>query len=235
MLNKLLLLLKYSGFISSEVKKPDYKFKPHFNSTHSQTLKIIKKSSNVLDIGCHDGKFMDILKEENNCETLGIDIHNPENRSDIILQDLDKGLSELDFKKYDYICILDVIEHLNSPEKFLSSLFNKVSTTQNIIISTPNIAFFPMRISLLLGNFNYAEQGILDFTHKRLFTFSSLKKIINDNNFHIISAIGVPAPFPFVLGNNLISRILIKVNSILILISKTLFSFQILINVKKNK
>ena len=81
---------------------------------------------------------------------------------------------------------------------------------------------------LIIGNFNYGKRGILDRTHTRLFTFSTLKSLLSQNGFSIISKKGIPAPYPLAIGENLISRILININIFLIKISKTIFSYQIM-------
>ena len=62
------------------------------------------------------------------------------------------------------------------------------------LLSTPNIAFAAIRLNLLLGRFNYAERGILDITHKRLFTRRSLLRLLNDCGYDIenIHPVGVP-------------------------------------------
>ena len=81
---------------------------------------------------------------------------------------------------------------------------------------------------LLIGFFNYGERGILDKTHTRLFTISSFKKIFIDH-FEIKKTIGLPAPYPLAIGDNFFSKFLIKINVFLIKISKSLFSYQVML------
>lgn len=159
------------------------------------------------------------------------------NNIDFFLCDLNRELPDLDYNKFDYILFLDVIEHLENPENFLDRLYDKVSDNEKIeiLISTPNISFFIMRFMLLLGFFNYGKRGILDKTHTRLFTFQSFRKIIKDSNFEIIEIIGIPAPIPLIVGENLISNIFININNIAIKIWKSFFSYQILCKIKPNK
>ena len=78
------------------------------------------------------------------------------------------------------------------------------------------------------------KRGILDKTHKRLFTFSTLKSLLVQNDFKITKSYGIPAPFPLAVGENFLSKILININTFLIKISKNLFSFQIFYEVKPN-
>ncbi len=82
---------------------------------------------------------------------------------------------------------------------------------------------------LLFGHFNYGKKGILDATHTRLFTFRSLPVLLKQSGYKIIELRGIPAPFPKALGNNFLSRLLVRVNSALIRLSRGLFSYQIFV------
>ena len=61
----------------------------------------------------------------------------------------------------------------------------KHCTNTKLIISTPNVGFLIIRLMLLLGQFNYGKRGILDMTHTRLFTFSSLRQLLEQRGFQI--------------------------------------------------
>ena len=89
-----------------------------------------------------------------------------------------------------------------------------------------------MRLMLLFGNFNYGQRGILDKTHKRLFTFQSFYKLISQSGFKFEFLTGIPAPYPLAIGDNFISRSMISINKFFISISKNLFSYQIYSEVK---
>ena len=126
--------------------------------------------------------------------------------------------------------MLDVLEHLKNPEKILEFINYNMSfnASQKLIISVPNTANILIRLSLLFGNFNYGERGILDKTHLRLFTLNSIKNLLLESNFKIKKTIAIPIPFPLVIKNKNLSKILMKINNFLILISKSVFSFQLL-------
>ena len=84
-----------------------------------------------------------------------------------------------------------------------------------------------MRINLLLGRFSYGKRGILDLTHCRLYTFSSLKNLFEQCGFNVTVGKGIPAPFPKAIGENWLGHLLVFINNFLIKISKGLFSYQI--------
>lgn len=94
---------------------------------------------------------------------------------------------------------------------------------QKIIFTTANISFFPVRMMLMLGYFNYGKSGILDKTHTRLFTFSTFKQLITDARLTVLAVKGIPAPYPKAIGDNFISRMMLAINLFLITFSKDFF------------
>ena len=145
------------------------------------------------------------------------------------LHDLNFGLPALDYEKYNYVLMLDVIEHLARPEAFLEQLRTALSMNPatEVMISTANIGFIVTRFMLVIGQFNYGRRGILDLTHTRLFTFGSFERAVKQAGFDIIERVGVPAPAPLALGDNFVSRTLLKINSGLLHLLRGLFSYQI--------
>ena len=224
----------YDRKFSFKVKKleENYLSKLDFKSTHSITYKIINEKSNIISIGCGSGHLEKKLFYEKKCKIDAIDQY--DNSFDFIenFKKIDLDLDELnfDFKKYKYIIMLDVLEHLKNPEKILEFINYNMSfnASQKLIISVPNTANILIRLSLLFGNFNYGERGILDKTHLRLFTLNSIKNLLLESNFKIKKTIAIPIPFPLVIKNKNLSKILMKINNFLILISKSVFSFQLL-------
>lgn len=98
-----------------------------------------------------------------------------------------------------------------------------------LILSTGNIAFAVTRFLLLAGQFNYGKRGILDLTHTRLFTFGTLRRLLEGAGFQIQFARGVPAPFQLALGEKPVGRVLSGINRGLIRMRRQLFSYQIFV------
>jgi len=93
-------------------------------------------------------------------------------------------------------------------------------------VSTANIGFLVNRLMLLFGQFNYGKRGILDLTHTRLFTFKSFRQLFEQGGFRVTAARGIPGPFPLALGNQALSRFVMRVNQWLIAVVPGLFSYQ---------
>jgi glycosyltransferase involved in cell wall biosynthesis len=209
-----------------------YQLKVGFDSPHTATLDLVPVGAKVLDLGCAGGYMSAILERERGCQATGVDkfpLGENVKLSRFIEHDLNDGIPDVNIADYDYVLLLDVIEHLNVPEVFFDRLRDamKYCTKTKLIISTPNIGFFIIRLMLLLGQFNYGKRGILDMTHTRLFTFSSLRQLLEQRGFQIASSRGIPAPFPVALGNNPVTRLLVAANKAALRLLPCLFSYQI--------
>lgn len=211
-----------------------YEPKLGYDSSHSAVLKLVSSGAKVVDLGCAGGYMCAALQRDRGCACTGVDMF-PLPRgislNRFVQHDLNTGPPELVFSDYDYVLLLDVIEHLVSPEMFLDRLREsmKYCTRTKVIVTTPNVAFFIVRLMLFLGQFNYGKRGILDLTHKRLFTFASIGHLFEQRGFHVSTRRGIPAPFPVALGRGFLSRVLLALNNLLLRLLPTLFSYQILV------
>lgn len=209
---------------------PNYQDKTTFDSSHIFAISRVKSGETVLDIGCGQGHIARVLAEKG-CKVQGVDEFAPADVTPFVRftqGNLETGMSEYVTQAFDVVLLLDIIEHLSNPEQFLDDLYQRVKGTPvRIILTTPNIAFIIMRLMLLFGRFEYGKRGILDKTHKRLFTFPSLRRVAEQSGFMIQHTEGIPAPFPLALKNQTLGRFLLKLNGWLIRISKGMFSFQI--------
>ena len=216
----------------SEQNNAHYDLKLGYASSHQFALDAIAPGTSVLDIGSGPGGIAGELVKKG-CRVAVVDQFLPTHDVDpgvvVLTQDLDQEPT-FDVRGYDYLLLLDVIEHLKSPELFLERLRSQFDyAPRTLILTTPNIAFGIQRVMLLFGQFNYGKAGILDRTHTRLFTFRSLKQLLDDAGFRIKEMRGVPGPFPKVLGNGFVGRAATTINQLLIRVSRSLFSYQIFV------
>jgi SAM-dependent methyltransferase len=207
-----------------------YRAKFHFESPHSLALQRVRSGSSVADIGCAGGYVAEALKEKQ-CRVTGIDQFpvDHDNLDDFIQCDLDRGEFPIDAGRFNYVLLLDIVEHLRSPERLLDTL-RRARTTGNdltIIFCTGNISFLITRMGLLLGWFNYGVRGILDLTHTRLYMFRTARNLFEQSGYVVEEVRGVPAPFPLAVGDNILGRLLLAINKLLIRLSKSLFAYQI--------
>jgi glycosyltransferase involved in cell wall biosynthesis len=207
-------------------------------SSHRLALEAVKriKPKRVLDLGCGPGSVARACRELG-AEVVGVDlIEPPAGTVDHFFRaDLDHDPLPVDPYDFDCVLLLDVIEHLSEPERFLIGMRNKsrhpaYERRPTFILSTPNVAFAAIRANLMLGRFAYADRGIMDVTHKRLFTKSSLMAALRDSGYELRSVRPVPVPFEnIVTGRPRLGRMLTRIASLLCRVWPRMFAFQFLV------
>jgi SAM-dependent methyltransferase len=210
-----------------------YRTKLAFSSPHSAVLEVVPPGARVLDLGCGAGEVGAALRAKG-CHVTGVDIRPPagvENLDAFEQADLNDPSYQPDFNGCDHVLMLDVLEHLSDPEDVLDRLFDpgRRVPALTLIVSTGNVAFIVTRLMLLIGQFNYGKTGILDLTHRRLFTLRSLTRLLEQSGFEVVAKRGIPAPIPLALGDNALSRFLVALNRLAIRVARGLFSFQLLV------
>ena len=214
-----------------------YDLKLGFASSHTFALGAVQPGSRVLDIGCGRGYVADEMSKTAG-SVVGVDQYirassNP--KVEFKKWNIDTGEFPVDVSQFDQIFILDVIEHLHDPEAFMEGLrAAAVRARPEIVLTTANVGFFITRLMLTAGHFNYGRKGILDRTHTRLFTFSSLKELFDQTGYKIIEMRGIPAPFPRAIGDNAIAHWLLALDGWLIRLLPGLFSYQVFIRAEAN-
>jgi 2-polyprenyl-3-methyl-5-hydroxy-6-metoxy-1,4-benzoquinol methylase len=157
------------------------------NSSHALTLALVGFNKRVLEVGCATGFFTRALVDRG-CQVVGIEVDADaaavasEWAERIVVGDLDAGTlwSELEGEQFDAITFGDVLEHLRDPLSTLRAAVRYLKPSGLVAISVPNIAHGDVRMALLHGEFPYRETGLLDRTHVRFFTKSSLRELIRE-------------------------------------------------------
>jgi glycosyltransferase involved in cell wall biosynthesis len=210
-----------------------YTTKFDHDSPHRFVLDFVVPGSRVLDLGCAGG-FVGARLRERGCFVVGVDrfpLASGVELDAFHLHDLNEPDLPVDATAFDYVLLLDVIEHLRSPEQFAENLASRLRLNPDVklVLSTGNVGFLLLRMLLAVGQFNYGKRGILDLTHTRLFTCSSLCRLLDGAGFRLVDVHGVPAPFPLALGEGRASRVLLGANIALARLRKQLFAYQILV------
>ena len=70
-----------------------------------------------------------------------------------------------------------------------------LSPEGRLVVSTPNVANWAIRLGLLAGFWRYTERGILDRTHTRLFTRRTLVQALEGAGYRVVELdFTVPVP-----------------------------------------
>lgn len=142
----------------------------------------------VLELGCANGRLGRRFKELHpQAQWHGIDlsaeaVETARPHLDGVLQmDLDHAdLGDLE-GGYDTIVIGDLLEHLRDPAKVLDALYDLTADDAKIVCCVPNMAHLSVVQRLISGDMSYDPNGLLDQTHVRFFSPSSLYKLFLDS------------------------------------------------------
>jgi SAM-dependent methyltransferase len=209
-----------------------YSLKAGYPSSHQFALDQVEQGAIVLDIGSGPG-YMAKELHARSAQVISVDRRITSMTRQYSVAAIETEIEEFDFAdikcQAELVFLLDIIEHVREPEELLLHLRRVFAQTRppTMIITTGNVAFFVIRLGLLAGQFNYGRRGILDRDHHRLFTFASMKRLLDATGYDILQMRGIPAPYPQAIGQSRLSRLLLSVNSILIHVSRGLFSYQI--------
>jgi glycosyltransferase involved in cell wall biosynthesis len=212
-----------------------YGLKLGYRSSHTAAIDSVPDHACVLDVGCGPGLVAAELVKKG-CVVDGADQWPPANPGVFRSFHLWREPEPLavDVRGYDVVLLLDVIEHLRQPERFLDALRSSARSLGDrprVVVTTGNVAFFIVRLQALLGSFNYGKRGILDVTHTRLYTFTTLRRLFEQCGFRVTRVEGIPAPYPVALGVNALARLALRVNELLIRVLPGLFAYQIFMEV----
>jgi glycosyltransferase involved in cell wall biosynthesis len=225
-------LLYQRRFDTSAEGNTHYDVKLGYASSHTFALQAVPDGARVVDVGSGPGDIARELRRRG-CDVAVVDQFVPGPATPDGIRVYQQDLNDeprFPVRDFDYVLLLDILEHLYSPELFLRRLRAQLDhRARTFVISTPNVAFCVVRLMLLLGQFNYGKSGILDRTHTRLFTFRSLCRLLEEEGFRIRRVRGVPAPFPKVLGRGWAGRLAVALNLALIRVSKSLFAYQVFV------
>lgn len=151
-----------------------------------------KTYKRVLDVGCGEGKSAYYLKENGATYVAGVEINSQAaSVARVIMDDVWEGSVEeiIPFQQgqFDLIICSDILEHLVNPWKVLELLKTILAADGYLLASIPNLRYAPVLYELLIkGLFRYTTSGVLDSTHLRFFTRSTMKSMIEESSFEIV-------------------------------------------------
>jgi SAM-dependent methyltransferase len=164
-----------------------------------------------LDIGCDDGRItLGIMKAIGAKEVYGVDIYEPGCLSSIekgikcVRLNLDKDNLPFPDNYFNAIFWGENIEHLFDPDNVLEEVRRTLTNDGICVVSTPNLAAWHNRITLLLGYQPYFIsasarhivgrpflKGAIHGDHVRGFTLKSLRELIYLHGMTILEVQGI--------------------------------------------
>lgn len=112
----------------------------------------IDPSSRVIDLGCGDGRLLAVLKEDHQCEVLGIELEYKEFISAIergvpvIRADLDQGLHNIPDDSFDFAVLSQTLQQVRHPRELLEEILR---VARRVLVVVPNFGHWKVRLQVL--------------------------------------------------------------------------------------
>jgi len=188
----------------------DFKDSDYYHGVYDKKVRkmislINGKPKKILDLGCGDGWFGEMLKKKYHARVHGVDISDKTLRiakkRGLITKkiDLSKGKWPYKSNTFDLIIGGDVIEHLYDTEFFVKECNRILKKGGQLILSTPNFNSYHNRVLILFGQ----PPLFIDFAptikpykffkvtgHVRAFNKKTMKKLLEKYNFKVEKTTG---------------------------------------------
>jgi len=117
----------------------------------TQIQRWIKPGSRVLDLGCGNGEFLQLLQEKYQVNGMGLEI-DPQDITEaisrglnIIEQDLDKGLANFPDQSFDTVVMAHALQAVHYPDRILDEMLR---IGRQCVVTFPNFGHWRCRMHL---------------------------------------------------------------------------------------
>src|SRR5436309_13444290 len=167
---------------------------------HAKLLEAVGSGGRVLDVGASSGYLAEPLAERGNT-IVGLELDAEAARDAeaycerVLVGDVETMELPLEPGSFDVVLCGDVVEHLRDPVATLVRLRPFLKPGGRLVLSTPNVANWAIRLSLLGGRWRDTDRGLLDRTHTHLFTGATLAEAVERAGYRVEQIdISVPVP-----------------------------------------
>jgi SAM-dependent methyltransferase len=152
----------------------------------------IRRGAAFLDVGCGRGVMGQFLQDTYAARVTGIEIirENGEIARGMLHKCIVGDIEQMDLSdwagQFDYVMFSDSLEHLAEPQAVLEKVRPLLARDGKLLISIPNIRNFRASLPLLFkDNWEYTDEGLLDRTHLRFFTQSSITGLLQRSGYKV--------------------------------------------------
>ena len=158
---------------------------------------LVPQGSRVLDLGCGNGALLALLRDTRGCSGYGVElddakVHDCVQRGvNVIQRNLDEGLAIFADQAFDVVLQLDTLQNLRNTE---AMLIETVRVGRLGIVSFPNFAHWPNRVSVLRGRMPVTKvlpYQWYDTPNIRVGTFADFEVLARKNGLRVLDSFGL--------------------------------------------
>ncbi len=161
----------------------------YYEHARTELLSVFPRAPrHLLDVGCASGSTSAHAKRLwPSVKTTGIEVASEPARQakEKLAHVVHVSVESIDFAAEGIANVDAVLEHLVEPWVFLARLREILDLDAVIVASIPNAANLWLIEELAAGRFDYASDGLLDRTHLRFFTRSTIAEMFSQSGYRI--------------------------------------------------
>lgn len=158
---------------------------------------LVPHGAAVLDLGCGDGTLLEMLRRERGCTGYGVELDDAKVLAcvkrgvNVIQRNLEEGLGIFENNSFDVVLQLDTLQNLRNTEAMLreTARLGRIG-----IVSFPNFAHWPNRLSVLRGRMPVTRvlpYQWYDTPNIRVGTFADFDELARRCGLRVLDAFGL--------------------------------------------
>ncbi len=158
---------------------------------------LVPHGARVLDLGCGRGELLAHLFQERGCSGYGVEIDDTNLQAcvqrgvDVLQLNLEEGLAMFADHSFDVVLQLQTLQHLKNTETMLRET---ARVGRMGIVSFPNFAHWPNRVSVLRGRMPVTRAlpyQWYDTPNIRVSTFADFESLAQRNGLRVLQRFGL--------------------------------------------
>jgi methionine biosynthesis protein MetW len=172
---------------------------PRITPEQALIAELVPAGSRVLDLGCGNGALLAHLQQARACSGYGVEINDDNVLAcarrgvNVVQLNLEDGLALFEDRSFDVVLQLQTLQHLRNTEKML----RETARVGRIgIVSFPNFAHWPNRLSVLRGRMPVTRTlpyEWYDTPNIRVGTFADFEVLARRNGLNSLDSFGLQA------------------------------------------
>ena len=159
--------------------------------------RLVPEGSRVLDLGCGTGELLAYLQQHRGCTGYGVELDDAnllacaQRGVNVIQLNLEEGLQLFEDRSFDVVLQLETLQHLRNAELMLRET---ARVGRMGIVSFPNFAHWPNRLSVLRGRMPVTKTlpyQWYDTPNIRVGTFADFEVLARRNGLDILDSFGL--------------------------------------------